>query len=457
MSPARGSVMISAAVLALGVLGGCQQTTAGRPTQVDVTTVGGFEITHFASGLVPGAPAPGVAVDNATARLPDRLATATIADLTEFWGETMPAEFGVDFEPVRRLISYDSRTGSVHTACGALNQANAFYCERADLVAWDRGALLPGMIGKYGPVSAVTVLAHEYGHAVQHRLGAAAGIDETTPSIVRELQADCFAGSYFRWVVAGNSDYLRVSTAEGLNAALSSLYFVRDAPGVLSAEQGAHGTSFDRTYAFQDGFERGPGVCAGYDEALIDGRTTQQEFSEQDTGRGDLPVTPENVRLVAESLRAAFGGARPGTSGGCGHAGRAAVYCPGERAVALNLAELRRIAGPRGDFAAWAAIASRYALSVQQAQGLPLDGPLTGLRTACLVGSWAGAANQPRPAGTVIRLSPGDVDEAVLDMLRPDGLIAADVDGTPVPSGFLRIEAFRVGYTDGPEGCREYG
>lgn len=469
----RAAVAVGTA-LALATITGCDQATEGQAMPVDVTKVSGFHVTHFESGLKPDAPTPDITVENATSEQVDTLAIATIADLNEYWGETLPAEFGMEFDPVNRLVSYDSRTDDVQTPCGTLNQPNAFFCGRGDIVAWDRGVLLPGMMAKYGPMAPVTVMAHEYGHAVQHRLGDKAGITDATASIVKELQADCLTGTYFRWVIADNSEYLRVSTAEGLNATLSSLYFVRDAPGTLHGEQGAHGTSFDRAYAFQEGFERGPATCADYDKALLEGRTTQQAFSDQDTNQGDLPVTDDNVRLVEESLDAAFdgtGGAEIVTTAtgtaSCDDDGRAAVYCAGEQTVVLNVAELTRIAQPldiaaerqgqgplgQGDFAAWASIASRYVLSVQEADGLALDGPLTGLRTACLVGSWAGAANQPRQVDKVIRLSPGDVDEAVLEMLQPESLIASDVNGASAPSGFLRIEAFRVGYTNGPDTC----
>jgi hypothetical protein len=40
-------------------------------------------------------------------------------------------------------------------------------------------------------------------------------------------------------------------------------------------------------------------------------------------------------------------------------------------------------------------------------------------------------------------------------LLQPRSLIAADVDGIPVPSGFARIEALRVGYLDGSAACGE--
>ena len=66
-------------------------------------------------------------------------------------------------------------------------------------------------------------------------------------------------------------------------------------------------------------------------------------------------------------------------------------------AVALD-----RPAGPTageggiGDFAAFAVIASRFALSIQQATGFKLDDQAAGQRTACLTGAWAGETQQAR-------------------------------------------------------------
>lgn len=470
----RVSLFASFAVLALGAATACDAaTTEGEAVGVAVDKVAGFEVTHFESGLKEGAPAPDETVENLTGSLEDRLAVATIADLNDFWGKTMPAEFGMKFKPVSRLISYDSRSDSVQTKCGTIREENAFFCPPGDTVAWDRGVLLPKMTSKYGPISPVTVLAHEYGHAVQHRLGEKAGKDNTTPTIVAELQADCFTGSYFRWVVEESSAYIRVSTAEGLNSALSSLYFVRDQPGKLQSDLGAHGTAFDRTFAFQEGFETGAKECAGYDRELIKQRTTQQKFSEHDSGKGELPITEENLGLLKESLDAAFSGDGgpeiTASGGGCdGGAGTPpASYCADSNAVSVDIGALSQIGRPidiqaerqgqdaqgKGDFAAWASVASRYALGVQRAGDLAIDDARAGLRTACLVGSWAGAANQPREVEKTVRLSPGDVDEAILEMLQPESLIASNAKGDQVPSGFLRIEAFRVGYNNGPDTC----
>ena len=48
------------------------------------------------------------------------------------------------------------------------------------------------------------------------------------------------------------------------------------------------------------------------------------------------------------------------------------------------------------------------------------------------------------PDGNTIVLTAGDVDEAVSGILTT-GLVAGDVNGDSVPSGFSRIDAFRVG------------
>lgn len=76
------------------------------------------------------------------------------------------------------------------------------------------------------------------------------------------------------------------------------------------------------------------------------------------------------------------------------------------------------------------------------------------MRTACLTGAWAGATNQN---GVRLRLSSGDLDEAVAELLADKSLIAADVNGTVVPSGFARVEAFRDGFYQGSGLCtRKY-
>lgn len=97
-------------------------------------------------------------------------------------------------------------------------------------------------------------------------------------------------------------------------------------------------------------------------------------------------------------------------------------------------------------------MASRYAIGVQKGVGASIDTPNAGLRTACLVGAWAAFSNHPT-GGVKLKLSSGDLDEAIADLLRPDGLVSANVNGERPDSGFDRVEALRRGYLEGSSSC----
>ena len=75
---------------------------------------------------------------------------------------------------VDRLLSYDSRVprSEGERICGSNTSGyvNAFYCDDENLIAWDRGELLPVVQQTFSPMSVVLVLAHEYGHALHSHL-----------------------------------------------------------------------------------------------------------------------------------------------------------------------------------------------------------------------------------------------------------------------------------------------
>ncbi|QFZ22913.1 neutral zinc metallopeptidase [Saccharothrix syringae] len=475
---ARRAFLLTTALTAVLALTGCTQLVGGvaRTERPDVTKVAGLDITTGESGPKPGVPDADLRVENGDGGEMDRLAINTLADVGAYWAEQLPARFDVPFEPVRRLVSYDSNGAGVEICrTNTKGVANAFYCSLDDSIAWDRGELLPMLDDSFGPMAVVTVLAHEMGHAIQYKLGDKGGITQATPSIVKEQQADCYAGNFFRWVAEGKAEHFRISTGPGLNQVLATMFFIRDGAGTSAEKQGAHGSAFDRVAAFQFGFAGDPRRCAAIDEAEIRSRITQQPFAREDVdrgqGKGNLPVDdPKALEALEESLREAHkqtGAVPPGfaTSGGtCADARETspASYCPATNSISIDLTELVRIGTPPkrgqrggiGDFAAFAEIASRYALSIQKATGYSLEGPAAGLRTACLTGAWAGktTAEQAR-----LKLSSGDLDEAVAELLADKSLIAADVNGTVVPSGFARVEAFRDGFFDGAGRCtRKY-
>nr|WP_245574211.1 neutral zinc metallopeptidase [Amycolatopsis nigrescens] len=455
------------------LLASCNSTAGEARTPGDVA---GLPVTHFASGLKEGAPKPSLEVRNVTDTEPDRLAVATIADVSDYWSEHLPADFdGQKFEPVKSLLSYDAKGEDQETGCGGTaKQVNAFYCGRDDSVAWDRGVLLPMLLERFGPMAVVGVLAHEFGHAVQYRLLEKAGIGQNTPTIVKEQQADCFAGGYFRWVAEDKSKFYRVSTSEGLGQVLASLYLIRDQAGESATERGAHGSAFDRTFAFQRGFEKGPKDCAAIDMAEVQSRITEVPFDPEDKGKGDSKINQQTLGLLQASLDGSFTGTGaqpprivPG-GGACpnGPSTPPASYCADTNAVTVDLPALTQLGrsvdveaemagedpGGMGDFAVFAEVASRYTQGIQKAVGASLDNTNAGLRTACLVGAWAKVTTQQ---GQKLRLSPGDLDEAISDLLRPDSLVAADVNGNRVASGFARVAAMRKGYLETSKSCTD--
>lgn len=464
-------------VTCIALISGCASTIGGTPstsTTTSATEVAGLPITDGPSGPKRESPEAEQPVAGTDHGRTDELARTAITDVEDYWAKTFPETFdGASFDEVSRLVSFDSRAPRGARLCGTDSKglANAFYCPGDDMIAWDRGELLPRLSAEFGQMAPVAVLAHEMGHAVQKRAGTAQPDD---PVIVLEQQADCYTGSYFRHVAEGSSERFEISTGTGLNQVLGVLNNIRDVPGKTDFRvRDAHGSAFDRVTAFQFGFAEGPQRCAQMDRADVTERTTQFEFwkSGQDD---DLPVDRETLDEVTTSLREVFSetGAEPPristTPARCPgrEATSPASYCPETNTVSLDVDELRDIGAPpapgaptagRGDFAAYAQVASRYALSVQQAAGLRLDDPEAGLRTACLVGSWSGLLledplGQRNPVGK-LRIAPGDVDEGVAEMLGDDSLIAADVTGEQPPAGFARVEAFRLGFQDGFAPC----
>ena len=203
----------------------------------------------------PAAPARPIRTDTNTA-FDYAQYTATIelviASLEEYWSTALPEAFGVEYSSPSRYVYYrpEEQPGP---SCGG-EQApprNAFYCPAGDFIAWDEsGLVIPYYVGA-GDFAAAFVLAHEFGHAMQARL------PEREPlTILSELQADCFAGAWSRHVQEQGQ-----LNAGDLDEATLAVFSARDLPGTPFTDPAAHGTGFERTRAFADGYEDGPGAC----------------------------------------------------------------------------------------------------------------------------------------------------------------------------------------------------
>jgi len=175
----------------------------------------------------------------------------TIGLLEEFWARELPALGGTYSDP--SSYSYYRSDQGAGPACGRSEAPprNAFYCPAGDFIAWDEtGLMIPYYVGG-GDFAAAFVLAHEFGHAMQTRLPR-----QEQVGVLRELQADCFAGAWARWTAER-----RLLEAGDLDEATLAVFTGRDLPGTPWTDPQAHGSGFERTRAFGDGFEAGAQAC----------------------------------------------------------------------------------------------------------------------------------------------------------------------------------------------------
>lgn len=473
--------------LLLAIVGACtalpcseHSTTivGGRAVSMfdDPWQVGGLPVSGGASGPSKHALAPEGTVRNTDGGDIDRLALLSINDIQDFWRQNYDG-FNGSFAPVDMLISYDSSDPAGSTICSlnTYQYSNAFYCYGQNMIAWDRGVMFPTARRYFGDMFITGSLAHEYGHALEDMAHL---IDASTPTLVAEQQADCFAGAYLHWVAAGNSPRFTLSTTDGLNGILAGLIALRDpvlGPHGEPIRDEAHGTALDRITALQRGFDGGATVCLGITRSEIEQRRGDMPMSLQraPTGgqqNGDVDIDRQTLATLLQVLNASFTPVRPPTLAfdnvPCPDADASppASYCPATNVVSIDLPGLQRMARPPGDPAkklmahgdntALSVVVSRYMLALQHERGIELTSATAALRTACLTGAGQRRMFEPIavPRGNGLVLSAGDLDEAVTGLLM-NGRAASDVSGATVPAGFTRIQAFRSGLQGNAEQC----
>ncbi|MCB2223437.1 MAG: neutral zinc metallopeptidase [Actinobacteria bacterium] len=403
----------------------------------------------------------------------------TIAAVEAFWESELPEAYGVAYRTVSATVPYLPSSGDL-PECGpeelppGLYEDNAFYCHPGDFVAWDAEGLMPGLYTEFGDFAVSLVLAHEWGHVVQARVGVEG------PGIMLELQADCFAGAWAADVDGGGSEVLALRPGD-LDEAVAGYLLFRDPPGTSPGAPDAHGSAFDRVNAFQEGFFGGAATCAGYPGggfSVVDIPLTQQDLV---TG-GDLPFA-QTAPLLAATLEAYWTSAYPAVFGGdyapiggfgpyypstgdlpaCDGLGPGdyagnAFYCPDGDYVAWDDEGLFPALWQEiGDLAVGMVLAHEWAAGVQARAGLPSTGLAASLQADCLAGSWTRAMAAGIPITVdggeqTIVLSAGDLDEAVAGFLAFGGPELSRESGT----AFERFDAFQDGFFGGAAACLAY-
>jgi predicted metalloprotease len=465
-----------ACVAAVLVVAGCSTFVDGRALSMlnDPFRVGGIPATNGPSGPRPNAPSPTGTVVNTDNGPIDKLSLLSINDIEEYWQSVYSQSLKGTFVPVGKLVSYDSNDPHSPIVCHSdtYKLVNAFFTSRCNLIAWDRGVFMPVAQRYFGNMSVTGVLAHEFGHALQQM---AKLVTRTDPTIVREQQADCFAGVYMFWVADGKSPRLTLSTADGLDHVLAGIITTRDP--VMDADtqnDDEHGSALDRISAFQMGFLSGAPACAGINKKEIAQRrgdlpTTLQADPNRDPRTGGVTIDQDTLSTLMEVLGKVFSPKNPPTlsyqPADCpdAKASPPASYCPATNTIVVDLPALAAMGKaanenertlPQGDDTALSVVMSRYALAVQHERGLPMQSPWTALRTACLTGVVHRKMAEPidTPDQKELVLTAGDLDEAVSGLLT-NHLVASDADGTSVPAGFTRIAAFRGGVAGNMDAC----
>lgn len=173
-----------------------------------------------------------------------------IGSLESYWAAELP-RLGGRYSAPSRYVYYRPEEGPGPSCGGEQAPAkNAFYCPPDDFIAWDEsGLMIPYYVS--GDFAAAFVLAHEFGHAISARLPQREPL-----GVLNELQADCFAGAWAAHVAEQG-----LLEAGDLDEATLAVFSARDVPGTEFTDPRAHGSGFERTRAFADGYEAGPRRC----------------------------------------------------------------------------------------------------------------------------------------------------------------------------------------------------
>jgi uncharacterized protein len=190
--------------------------------------------------------------------------------IQDYWSDTLSGY---------QVIKVHTFTDQVDTACGSATSAvGPFYCPAdtgvyLDLTFFDQ---LTGQLGAQGGDAAEAyVLAHEFGHHVQNLTGtmrkvqsSGQGSGPKSPGVRLELQADCYAGAWFKHAASDPESPITEVSQDDLNRAADAAAAVGDdriqekTQGQVTPESWTHGSAAQRQKWLARGFSTGdPNQC----------------------------------------------------------------------------------------------------------------------------------------------------------------------------------------------------
>lgn len=191
-----------------------------------------------------------------------------IAENEEVWNKIFQ-ENNLTFKPAKLVLF----SGQVETECGGATSASGpFYCPADQKIYMDMSFFeeLRTKFGAQGGDFAVTyVIGHEYGHHIQNLLGTSTKMrqlqqgksdaDANKLSVALELQADFYAGLWTNYNEKTNAMLEPGDIEEALSAAhaVGDDAIQKKMQGQVVPDSFTHGTSEQRKYWFQKGFQSG--------------------------------------------------------------------------------------------------------------------------------------------------------------------------------------------------------
>jgi uncharacterized protein len=188
-----------------------------------------------------------------------------LASLDQTW-EPVFRQAGIPFQQPQ--LNFLETNATAMTGCGAASSAmGPFYCPADQAIYIDTAFYdqLDRQLGARGDFARYYVIAHEYGHHIQHLTGidrAIRGAQNQSPQqanqlqVLMELQADCYAGA---WAGRNRAAIEPGDFEEGMTAAsaIGDDALMRGAGQAVNPESFTHGTSEQRMQALRLGLETG--------------------------------------------------------------------------------------------------------------------------------------------------------------------------------------------------------
>ena len=223
-----------------GIANGAGQCASYTDSNLKVTELPFTEEDFAAGGDLGNLPA-------------SEILTLAPQDLENFWSLAFENAFGEPWESLAEPRPFDPATGPPSCGTSDTSGSRLFFCVDERYVGYE-STLMETFVERIGDFSAATLLASQWGLAVELQAGTA-----PASTSGQNLQADCYAGAWAASVFKEDrlslGGVLSLSPGD-LDESVTTMLIVSSSNGVEG-----QGTGFDRVTAFRTGILGGVTTC----------------------------------------------------------------------------------------------------------------------------------------------------------------------------------------------------